>query len=75
MVYQSYIVMLNRCLVAYPLVSQGILALCMIVVVSSLKKWMLEMVVAEWRCYQHVSASPSQHKFLCMFFELAEIPD
>lgn len=38
--------MLNRCLVVYPLVSQGILALCMIV--SSLKKWILEMVVAEW---------------------------
>lgn len=53
-----------------PLVSQGILALCMIVVVSSLKKWILEMVVAEWRCYQHVSASPSQHKILFMFFGL-----
>lgn len=57
--YQSYIIMLSRCLVAYPFVSQEILALCMKVVVSSLKKWMLDMVVAEWRCCQHVSASPS----------------
>lgn len=30
------------------------------------------MVVAEWGCYQHVSASPSQHKFLCVFIGLAE---
>lgn len=48
-----------------PLCLGGRLALCMKVVVSSLK--ILEVVVAEWGCCQHVSASPFQHMFLCMF--------
>lgn len=40
-----------RCLVVavvYPLVLWGCLPLCMIIVVSSLKKCKVEMVVAEW---------------------------
>lgn len=57
--YQSY---RSSCwvgdLLRIPLFLRRFWALCMKVVVSSLKKWMLEMVVAEWRCCQHVSASP-----------------
>lgn len=48
-VYQSYIGVLDGWYL------RGHLALCVIVVVSSLKKWMLEMVVAECWC-QRVSA-------------------
>lgn len=48
MVYQSYIGVLDGwCLVVPPPYLRGHLALYVIVVVSSLKEWMIEMVVAE----------------------------
>ncbi len=54
-VNQSYIVMLGGwCLVVCPLVSQGTFGPLYDVVVSSLKKWILEVVAADWWCCQHV---------------------
>lgn len=60
-VYQSYIVMVSGVLSLIPLFLWEIDPLYGIAV-SSLKKWMLEVVVAEWGC-----------KFLYVVFGLAEI--